>query len=93
MVLKKRLYFTGYKCQLIYAFRTDDNRRDVTLLQISSILSIMPGILTVCTVHFGHISHVRSCSKTLLEQPHAFVEHSPYNPNLRCVFDLHIAEK
>jgi hypothetical protein len=93
MVLKKRLYFTGYKFRLMYVFRTDDNRRNVTFLRMSSILSIMPIILTVCTIHLGHISHVRPCSKTHLEQPHAFVEHSPYNPTLRCVFDLHIAER
>ena len=93
MVLKKRLYFTGYKYQLMYVYRTDDNRRDVILLQISSTLSIMPSILTLCTIHLGHISHVRPCSKRLLDQPHAFVEHSPYNPTLWYVFDLHIVEE
>jgi len=91
MVLKKRLYFTGYKCQLMYVFRTDENRRDVTLLQISSIFSIMPSNITA--IHLDHISHVRPCSKTLLEQPHSFVEHSPYNPTLLYVFDLHTAER
>jgi hypothetical protein len=78
MVLKKRLYFTGYKYQLMYLFRTDDNRKDVILLlRISSILSIIPSIFTICTIHLGHISHVWPCPKTLLEQPHALMNTLP----------------